>query len=330
MSGGRGVCVCVFWDCDGVALQVLFFFLFQWRWPRLVFVLYRLLMAAYSIFAFTHMAVSLDLPSQKHNLMAYLTNWTYIVEMVFFSLGAILAVVYFFRPQCCIKQVGQSSDPERPTELQKCTEGGAGVDNPGFDGVQRGNVGQQLSQPHSQAAPRQQDTNKPKYRSMHLPKSGHRASKIDNDGTLSLAVQAYWVLGTIIQVFALIVSVVYFGALYQGGGKVWFYNLNMHAFNSVMIVIDIAVCARPVRILHMLYPLVYGFIYVIFSVVYWSQDPEENVLYENVLDWNKPGVSSGVVIGLTFVGVPLLQIAQFGIYRLRLYLFEKMYNESYV
>ena len=157
----------------------------------------------------------------------------------------------------------------------------------------------------------------------------------NDEGEVALPwyVQAYWFLGNVTQVFAIIVTVVYFVALYPSLRKIYgdvsLEDLNLHGFNTAMLLVDIAVCARPVRLLHVLYPVLYGAAYAIFSVIYWSLDPQNNVLYENVLDWNHVGVTIGVVLGLCVVGVPLLQLSHFGVYKLRLCLYRKIYGEQY-
>ena len=130
-----------------------------------------------------------------------------------------------------------------------------------------------------------------------------------------------WLLGNIFYTFGIVVTVVYFAAVHQGGTS--YHDLNMHAFNTVQIVIDIAIVARPIRLLHVIYPLGYGLCYIIFSVIFWSQDKVNNVLYVNVLDWNKPGTTAIVVVVLAVVGIPLIHLFLYGIYRLRVYTFKQ-------
>ena len=129
-----------------------------------------------------------------------------------------------------------------------------------------------------------------------------------------------WCLADIVYVFGIIVTLIYFFALFPSIGITngFIHDLNMHAFNSLQIIIDVAIVARPVRLLHIIYPLLYGACYLIFSVIFWLQDKKNNVLYPNVLDWNKPGTTMTYVVLLTFLGLPLLQLFHFGVYRLRL------------
>ena len=107
-------------------------------------------------------------------------------------------------------------------------------------------------------------------------------------------------------------------------------DLNVHGLNSVLMLLDLAVCARPTRILHVLHAHAYGITYAAWSAVYWSLDHERNVLYPNVLDWNQPGVTMGVVAGLALVGIPVLQLFNLGVFKLRLYVYERVYGEKYL
>ena len=137
-----------------------------------------------------------------------------------------------------------------------------------------------------------------------------------------------WLLGNVFYVFGIVVTVVYFAAVHKGGTN--YHDLNMHALNTVQILIDIAIVARPVRLLHVIYPFVYGACYIIFSAIFWSQDKVNNVLYQNVLDWNKPGTTGIVVALLAIVGIPLLHVLFYGIYHLRLYTFKRIYGTNYL
>ena len=138
-----------------------------------------------------------------------------------------------------------------------------------------------------------------------------------------------WVLADILYVFALVVTIVYFTALYPLVGETNFIDINVHGINSVFVLLDAFLVARPVRLLHIVYPLIYGAIYVLFSTVYWSTNKEVNVLYPGVLDWNHPTQTAIVISGLCFIALPLLHMLHFGIYRLRLFMFRKMYEVDF-
>lgn len=46
-------------------------------------------------------------------------------------------------------------------------------------------------------------------------------------------------------------------------------NLIVHAFNSIVMFIDLCIVAHPIRLLHCYWTILLGTCYVIFSVVYY-------------------------------------------------------------
>jgi hypothetical protein len=102
----------------------------------------------------------------------------------------------------------------------------------------------------------------------------------------------------------------------------------MHVVNTLFVLIDFCIGARPVHILHFIHPTIYGLAYIIFSVIFWTQNHEKNIIY-SVLDWNSPGFAVGLVCVLAFVIIPTMQIVYFGLYHLRLRVFTKIYKTSY-
>ena len=288
-----------------------------------------------------------------HNIMVFLTTWTYLVETVFFFIGAVLAVLYAVRPGHFSTRGHSERRPQ--VELRKKTASDGGNENSGSEGVEKNGIS------HSNKTQSGEDSRLQGQSSAGtLPTHKFGASLNDrkssrsdesrnthsvearpppelsnvNESALPWYVQVYWSLCNVIQVFAIVVTGIYFGALYPtfsaNNGGIRLHDLNVHGLSSVMVLIDIAVCARPVRLWHGLYPLLYGATYIVFSIIYWSRNPQRNVLYENVLDWNQPGITVGVVLGTAVVGIPLLQLANFGLYRLRLFLYRKIYRDEYL
>ena len=85
--------------------------------------------------------------------------------------------------------------------------------------------------------------------------------------------------------------------------------------------------STPVRILHVVYSLIFGVSYLLLTVIFWAADGTnargEPYIYSFV-DYNEtPGFSSGLVLGFVFVGQPLSQALLFGFYKLRCYLAKK-------
>jgi len=142
-------------------------------------------------------------------------------------------------------------------------------------------------------------------------------------------------------------------------------NFFAHGFNSISILIDIFVSGRPHRIPHFCFSILFGVLYMVFSVSYWAAgglgtcktcdqdcvDEENNKTnggcFENngcvwvdekehlmcytyiypITDWgNHPGLAAiTVVIGV--VMLPICHMIWLGVYKLRTLIFEKTYGQ---
>ena len=101
-------------------------------------------------------------------------------------------------------------------------------------------------------------------------------------------------------------------------------DINLHATNSVMVLLELFLGAYPVRVLHVIYPIIYGLIYVVFSVFYWTANPEVHVIYRVILDWNEPLISSISTVSMLVILLPLFHLLVFGMYQLRLWMYRKI------
>lgn len=137
---------------------------------------------------------------------------------------------------------------------------------------------------------------------------------------------AIWILFNAVSVAAIVVSLVFWAILapFSNVGMINNENIQLHLVNSILILIEHLVTAIPVRVLHVVYPIIYGLIYVFFSLFYWVDD-HSHVMYF-ILDWGKPGETIGYVILVGAVIIPIVHMIVYGIYRLKMYLFKKLYR----
>ncbi|XP_074654578.1 protein rolling stone-like, partial [Tubulanus polymorphus] len=132
-----------------------------------------------------------------------------------------------------------------------------------------------------------------------------------------------WLLYSICSVAAIMVTTVYYALLFPTGQQApSVRDINVHIMNSVIVFLEILLAAYPVRLLHFIYPVSYGLIYVMFSAIFWSFDPERNVLYPGVLDWNNPKTTTGMVVGIA-VFMIVLHLILYGIFRLKVFLYNR-------
>lgn len=228
--------------------------------------------------------------------MAFLTIWTYLALTLYFVTTAIVTIMHGI----CRRLPDVNS---RLKQLQRSHGADVEITSTAF------------------TYPKEQ----PVKDKSHL----QEPADIDARDMVTWYMKITWLLGDVVNVFAIIVTLVYFIALFPLVGKTNFIDMNVHGINTVFVLADVFLNARPVRLLHVLYPFLYGLLYLIFSVIYWSGDKELNVLYPGVLDWNHPSKTVIVVCCLCFIGLPVLQLLHFGIYRLRLAIFRKVYFVDY-
>ena len=98
-------------------------------------------------------------------------------------------------------------------------------------------------------------------------------------------------------------------------------DIEHHAINSVYILLNFFVCAKPVRILHAIYPAIYALLFSVFTAIYQLGGNTPPIY--SFLDWTKPGLAVGYVAVLTFIGVPVIHLTFFGLYKLRIFIREK-------
>ena len=166
-------------------------------------------------------------------------------------------------------------------------------------------------------------------------KRPHNAHRRGPDYRMTWYHGLLWVIHDMISGAAPVVSIIYFAALYPSVLEenpelaASALDINIHGINSVIMVLENFVAAIPVRLLHIIYPMIYGLVYVAWSVIYFYMDPENNVLYVKLLDWNYPEITIPVILGVLFLMMPLIQLFWFGCYRLRLTIFQKCYHYRY-
>ena len=266
-------------------LKNWFLFHFQWRWPLFVFTLYRVTFTCY-VTAWLVLSIVQEPKVNGFYWPMFLTSWAYSALCLHLWTATILTVSHAIshRHFFCL-------------------------------------------------AP-------PLHRSMGTPISGTDSDlDFQEDGQeevgflmpsdrLPWYCKISWMLFSTVANGAIIVSVVYFAALYpQIYSKGQFpgaADFNLHGINSVIILLELALSALPVRLLHAVFTMVFGAAYVTMSALlyaFYSKD----AIYPDVLDWNHPGATAGTVCGLILGAVPILQLVLFCLYKLRVFVFRKLY-----
>merc|ERR1711911_265555 len=147
----------------------------------------------------------------------------------------------------------------------------------------------------------------------------HHRNDPNAEAEMTILTKMSWVMYNVMTLAAIIITIVYWSALYSPDAPPSAIDVFVHALNSVIIVVDIVVTHRPFRLLHFLHPLLIMVDYIIFTVIYWAAggvDYNGNHYIYPVLNWDKPedsaifvvvGAVAGLVLYVVLWGVHLLR-----------------------
>ena len=104
-----------------------------------------------------------------------------------------------------------------------------------------------------------------------------------------------WVLSTVASSGALFITPFYFLFLYDPDfSQLDYWNLFVHGINSVLMVLEVWVTARPWRWQHFYMPLSVGMLYTVFSLIYFELGGVNRFGQPYIypfLDWNDPSLA---------------------------------------
>lgn len=139
-----------------------------------------------------------------------------------------------------------------------------------------------------------------------------------------------WLLFNACYASALVITGGFWVLIYRPGDSVSLSTAITHASNSIYVIIDMFVSAVPVRVVHVWVPQTWSVIYGVFSFVYCALGGTG--LYQlpyiyPFLDYKK---SPGVAVSFMFIALllilPVSQLLLFLLYRIRLYIYVKIYG----
>ena len=137
--------------------------------------------------------------------------------------------------------------------------------------------------------------------------------------------QALWVIYDIASVAAILVTISFWSLIYKTlNNQISVITIIIHAVNSFVIVADTMLSSVPVRLLHIVYPMLYTTTYALFTVVYWAyggtRPSGEKYIYPVTDYTGRPVYSAVAQLCLFFIGLPLCQCLVFSIYCLRVWI----------
>lgn len=140
-----------------------------------------------------------------------------------------------------------------------------------------------------------------------------------------------WLLNNLVAISALMVTCIYFSYASLVDLKAeptWAHelgNVHRHGINSLVALVDVIMLGYPIRILHFVFVIIYGWVYAFVTFLYWFSDPVNHVVYDQI-DYKNPMKIMTAYLFLTIL-VFLMQVTHFLAYRLKLLIRAKYYNE---
>ena len=91
-------------------------------------------------------------------------------------------------------------------------------------------------------------------------------------------------------------------------------SVNFHIVNAVYVVLNLFVAKKPMKILHMIHPMIFGLTYAVFTAVHqWAT----GIVLYGIIDWNNLARTLPLFLGMLFIGIPFLHTLFWALTKLR-------------
>lgn len=223
----------------------------------------------------------------RKNWFLWLSNWSFLVVTVYFICATIVTAIHYKRER---KPAGKmASDQMKNGEANSASKAKCAADSDG-------NVNDIVE--------------------MHFTSDAFEASR-----ALPMAWfhEALWVIYNIASVAAIMVTLSFWLLLFNADKGVRAVTVILHGVNSIVMVGDTMLSSIPVRLFHVIYPMLYCIVYVMFTVIYWAAGGP-NYIYPQTDYTGRPILAAVSQLCLFFIGLPLFQSVMFGFYRLRVWI----------
>lgn len=145
--------------------------------------------------------------------------------------------------------------------------------------------------------------------------------------------KVYWVTNIIATDIAFGITIIYWSLLYNASlMSPNATNIIVHVFNSVIMMVELCVAMHPVRLIHFYWPLIFGSIYIIFTIIYYfsgGTGRDNSPAIYPILNWSK-GEMTTVVSLIVCLFVVFLHIVTYCIYKLRKTIHKKWFGTKNV
>ncbi|XP_070201697.1 protein rolling stone-like [Littorina saxatilis] len=265
---------------------------FLWNLPGWVYLCYRAVLMVYTVTCVGYIATHRPVQVPDARWWSYLTQWSNLSLCLHLSLHCAVAVFV----HCRKKIGGHRIDPTTQ-------------DDPG----------------------RKNDDNNTNCCCVHLctrPTSNAHQARLfagESDDRPPWYVCLVWISFNITSTLSLMVTLVYYVFYrlipFYNPDIASFANVQKHAINTLIVMIEHCVTAVPCRLYHVIYPLLFCIVYLIYSVIVWADD-RTMIVYPNFLDWRYPEKTICWMALAGLVAIPVLHALFFGIHKAKMAIYD--------
>lgn len=145
--------------------------------------------------------------------------------------------------------------------------------------------------------------------------------------------KVYWVTNIIATDTAFGITIIYWSLLYNANlTPPNAMNIIVHVFNSVIMMVELFVAMHPIRLIHFYWSLIFGCLYVIFTLIYYfsgGTGKDNSPAIYPILNWSKAEKTT-VVCVVVCLFVVFLHIVTYCIYKLRKTIHKKLFGTKNV
>eukprot|EP00057_Strongylocentrotus_purpuratus_P014614 XP_011669088.1 PREDICTED: protein rolling stone-like [Strongylocentrotus purpuratus] len=123
-----------------------------------------------------------------------------------------------------------------------------------------------------------------------------------------------WLFYNVTVTWTCIVLVVFWGALYDPAYPDWLFDITCHTLPGVFGVFELTFTATPCRLVHVIYPFIFGISYLTFTLIYWATG---HAPIYSILDYSGSPKLSAVSVVSIFVFIFVFHPVMWGLTKLR-------------
>ena len=136
--------------------------------------------------------------------------------------------------------------------------------------------------------------------------------------------KALWVIYNAAAAGAILITVIFWCLLFNESHGISAFSIIVHGVNAALVISETLLSSIPVRLLHVVYPMCLGIVYIVFTLVYWVSGGTNRFgmpyIYPQTDYTGRPVFSAISQLCLLFIGVPLSQCLIFCFYGLRVWI----------